>query len=311
MSNIKNITIVGSKSVLTQHIVSALIAAAFNVTILSRLDTAVEQSAFPPSVVFKSADYASHESLVEALKGTDAVISLIGAMGLASQLALIDAAVSAGVKRFIPSEFGSDLQNAKTRALPFLAAKLPSEERLAKAHEESGLEYDLVVTGLFLEFGLFDDVHNLNLLGVSIPNRVADFIDGGNVKISSSSLPFVGSAVASILQHPARNGFVRVWNMQKTSREVLTVIQEFTGTEDWKYLNTTSEELRTRAMALLQTPEGLWPSIGLQVKVAIGGEGYGNDFNNDNERLGLKALTDEEFKAIVKEAVEKAGAAKK
>jgi hypothetical protein len=37
-------------------------------------------------------------------------VSVVGSPALASQKDYIDAAVQAGVKRFIPSEFGSDTQ---------------------------------------------------------------------------------------------------------------------------------------------------------------------------------------------------------
>jgi hypothetical protein len=42
--------------------------------------------------------------------GIDAVVSLVGAAALTQQKGAIDAAVEAGVKRFIPSEFGCDTQ---------------------------------------------------------------------------------------------------------------------------------------------------------------------------------------------------------
>jgi saccharopine dehydrogenase-like NADP-dependent oxidoreductase len=154
MSNIKNVTIIGSKSLLTKPIISALLPAGFNITILSRAETTVDTSSFPSEVSFKSADYSSHDSLVKAFEGSDAVISLVGPPnGYASQIQLIDAAVSAGVKRFLPSEYGSDFENEKVRTIPLFADKFAVHDHIAKAHKESGLEYDLITTGLFLEIG--------------------------------------------------------------------------------------------------------------------------------------------------------------
>jgi hypothetical protein len=40
----------------------------------------------------------------------DAIVSVVGSLALPSQLSYIDAALKAGVKRFIPSEFGCDTQ---------------------------------------------------------------------------------------------------------------------------------------------------------------------------------------------------------
>lgn len=39
------------------------------------------------------------------------MLSVIGSAALGSQVSYVDAAVKAGVKRFIPSEFGCDTQS--------------------------------------------------------------------------------------------------------------------------------------------------------------------------------------------------------
>ena len=57
------------------------------------------------------ANYDSAKSLKAAFQGQDAVISLVGGTALGDQNKLIDAAIAAGVKRFLPSEYGSDTTN--------------------------------------------------------------------------------------------------------------------------------------------------------------------------------------------------------
>lgn len=55
----------------------------------------------------KQVDYANKEELVEALKGVHTVLSFVSRdPDNATQKALIDACVTAGVKRFAPSEWG-------------------------------------------------------------------------------------------------------------------------------------------------------------------------------------------------------------
>jgi len=46
--------------------------------------------------------------LAELLKGVDAVVCAYGGAALGEQYKLLEAAKKAGVKRFVPSEFGSD-----------------------------------------------------------------------------------------------------------------------------------------------------------------------------------------------------------
>jgi len=58
-------------------------------------------------------------TFLEAFQGQEVVISFITVTALLDQLKFIDAAVKAGVKRFIPSEFGSNTLNATVQELVF------------------------------------------------------------------------------------------------------------------------------------------------------------------------------------------------
>jgi hypothetical protein len=85
--------------------------------------------------------------LIEAFKGQDAVVSALGAAGMHEQTKIIDAAVKAGVKRFLPSEYGSNTQNAKATALvPFFALKVTIIEHLKK-QESKGLSWTAIESG--------------------------------------------------------------------------------------------------------------------------------------------------------------------
>jgi hypothetical protein len=91
-------------------------------------------------------DY-TEASLVEALKGQDAVISALGAAGLAEEIKIIDAAVAAGVKRFVPSEYSCNSQNSKTTSLiPTFSLKVQINEHL-KAQESKGLTWTAIEAG--------------------------------------------------------------------------------------------------------------------------------------------------------------------
>jgi hypothetical protein len=60
------------------------------------------------------------------LKGQDAVVSTIGALGTLTQTKLIDAAIAAGVKRYIPSDFAPNTPElgAMEKVLPELYIRL-------------------------------------------------------------------------------------------------------------------------------------------------------------------------------------------
>lgn len=59
-------------------------------------------------VQVKKLDLHSHDALVSALQGVDAVILALGDLGNLEKNSrpVIDAGIAAGVKRIIPSDFG-------------------------------------------------------------------------------------------------------------------------------------------------------------------------------------------------------------
>ena len=89
---------------LGKPILQALLDSTFSVAVLSR-DTS--EATFPPGVRIHKTDF-SESSLVSAFSGQDAVVSVVGAGGFLVQKKIIDAAIKAGVKRIIPSEFSSN-----------------------------------------------------------------------------------------------------------------------------------------------------------------------------------------------------------
>ena len=84
------------------------------------------------------------------------MISAVGATGFNEQKALVDAAIHAGVKRFIPSEFSANSQNeAVLQLLPLFGQKNDLIKYL-KSKESSGLTWTGIATS-----GLFDWVSDV------------------------------------------------------------------------------------------------------------------------------------------------------
>jgi len=138
-------------------VVRALHDAGFEVQALTRKSTAESVKPDLGTVRTIEIDYSSQQELRDALEGQDAVISTLGdtAGAVSAQKALIEASAATGVKRFIPSEFGSDTMNAKVRSFPFFADKLKHQELLKRATDENpDFTYSIVITGPFLDWGL-------------------------------------------------------------------------------------------------------------------------------------------------------------
>ncbi len=138
-------------------IIGALHAADFTVAVLSREKST---SSFPPYINVLKTDY-SPPSLLKAFQGQDAVISAVGPLGLPEQTKMIDAAAEVGVKRFIPSEFGSD--RSKGTQLDFerwqQVKSKAFDHMVKKCEENEALTWTALLTGPFLDW-----VSNNNLV---------------------------------------------------------------------------------------------------------------------------------------------------
>jgi len=149
---IKTVTVVGITGAVGPAIVKALSSHGFKVQALTRKRST---ELLPAKIV--EVDYQLPDSLRAALSGQDAVVSCIGDTPAAvqSQQALIEASIAAGVKRFIPSEFGSDTTNEKVKTFPFFKPKLAHQKLLHEAAErDKNFSYSVLATGPFLDWGL-------------------------------------------------------------------------------------------------------------------------------------------------------------
>lgn len=99
-------------------------------------------------------DYDDPDSLKAALAGQDAVVSAIASAAVGpQQQKLADAAYAAGVRRFVPSEYG--LNNRLVRGLPIgkiLAGKTRLVDDLqGKAERDPRFSWTGLSTGLFFD----------------------------------------------------------------------------------------------------------------------------------------------------------------
>ncbi|MCJ1261040.1 hypothetical protein MMC22_000904 [Lobaria immixta] len=279
---IKNVIVIGASGSIGAPIFKALVdSGKFNVTVLSRPES---DKTYADDVKVVKSDY-SEASLVDAFKGQDAVVSALGSAGLAEEIKIIDAAVKAGVKRYLPSEYGSNTKNTKALSLiPMFGVKIQVKEHL-KAQESKGLTWTAIATGPFFDWGL-----QMGLVGFNINTKEALILDGGNQAFSTTNLSQVGNSVVAVLSKPEEtaNQVIFVDSFTATQNEVLAELEKATG-EKWKVTESTTEHAKTEGQALFA--KGDFSGLLWLLKVIILGEGYGSDFTKDpgldNKRLGL------------------------
>lgn len=266
----------------------------FDVTVLTRKES---NHKFPSDVRVQRVDYTSKSSLVDALQGQEGLVSTLSIFGIDAQKTLIDAAIAAGVQRFIPSEFGSNSLNPKVAAIPIFKPKLEVQEYLKdKVAKTPGFSYTLVFPGTFLDWGLA-----VGML-VNVKGKSATLRDGGDVPFSASRLSTVGQAVVGVFSRPQEtaNRAVFVKDIDTTQNQMISLAKEIDPSGEWK-IDHASTEVEER-----EAYEGLAKGqvdLGVITKFlfrAVYGEGYGGKIEkDDNALLGVRGLDVEGLKAII------------
>ncbi|RHZ46911.1 aromatic alcohol reductase [Aspergillus thermomutatus] len=235
MAAYKNVALVGASGSIGKIILHGLLASAkFNITVLSRKES---EATFPAGVTVRKTDY-SEADLEAAFKGQDVVISALGAMGFGEQKKLVDAAVRAGVQRFLPSEFSASSQDeAVLHLLPLFEQKKELIEYL-KTKETEGLSWTGIATAMLLDWGMEN-----GFLEFDIANRTATIWDGGNTSFTLTNEKQLGEAVVSVLQHPQEtsNKYLYIASVETTQNSILAALEENTRTK-WTVNATTTEE---------------------------------------------------------------------
>ncbi|KIW49133.1 hypothetical protein PV05_10841 [Exophiala xenobiotica] len=294
------VAVAGGTGNLGPHVVNALLAANYSVTVLTRKgSTSTSKLPKSPNLSVVEVDYSSVTSLTEALKGHDVVVSTLATESLGSQYPLIDAAIAAGVKRFIPSEFGSDTTHPKSSKLPVYKYKVETQHYLqAKSAEHPEFTYTLVLNGAFLSWGI-----KVGFL-VNVANHSATVWNGGDVPFSATNLETVGEAVAGVIQHlpETANRPVYVQGARITQNQLIKYAKEKDGVE-WQL--TPKETAKAYEEASAELAKGPNANIGAAMvgylMSAIFDESYGPDFSShlDNDLLGIKGMTEADVRKMV------------
>lgn len=186
----------------------------------------------PKSVIIHRSDF-SVNSLREVFQNAapDLLISTFAGGSYEIQRTIIDAAVAAGVCRFIPADFGNDTLNQAIRErLP------PSRERaqviayLRDLSSGGHLEWSAVATGCLLDHGL-----KSGSLGFDIQWQSATLHGSGSERFAASSVAWIGQVILSVIQHwdEVRNQYLYAAGFTTTANEILQCLEWTTG-QQWE-----------------------------------------------------------------------------
>ena len=300
MGPLSSVLLVGATGNAGAPILAALTAdQTFKVSVLTR---ASSTTTFPPSVtIHKVPDDYPLLDLIAAFQGQDAVISTVSRLSMEAQKRMIDAAVQAGVKRFIPSEFGGDVDNEKAAALlpEFMDGKKSVLDYLKGKAQEGRITWTGIATGPFWEMAV-----STGFLGFSPASQSATIYRPGTVKWATTTLATIGLAVKNTLLLPEKtaNKFLYIASFAASHAEVVAAFEKAQGVK-WQVEYVDPEE--RRVLGRKKMDEGKeYEAAFLLLSYMTSQEGYGGDYTtyreSGNEILGLPRET---LEGVVKESV--------
>ena len=155
----KNVVLFGAGGTrIGHHILQALEAnGRFKVTVLARQSSNTEHST--SIEVIKVPDTFPHAEIVAALKGQDVLIATNGLAAHNVQYRLIDAAIEAGIKRIIPSEWGMDNADPRNQSLcPVFKLKAEVAEYL-RTKESEVFSWTAIASSIWLDWCVTSLLH--------------------------------------------------------------------------------------------------------------------------------------------------------
>ncbi|OLN84884.1 hypothetical protein CCHL11_03964 [Colletotrichum chlorophyti] len=295
---IKNVAIAGAGGNLGPSILKELMDSnKFNITILTR--KAGSQKC-PQGVTVKEVDYESRDSLIEALKGQDALVNCTNSFDPQVATRVIDAAVAAGIYRYIPSDFGLDPDRAHNPSLPVFGIKAMAHAYMQQKAKDHGgkFSYTLITNGAFLDMAI-----RTSFMGVDVKNkRLSLFNDGENV-IPYTMTGDVAKAVVGVLLHPEEtvNRTAYIHSVNKSQKQMGAIAKEAVD-GSWETTTVDVDAKYADSMESIKkgvkTPDVMYP----QLIYACSKKEFAQPWpKSDNALLGIKEMSDEELKAVFRE----------
>ncbi|KAK1972769.1 isoflavone reductase [Colletotrichum sublineola] len=295
---IKNVALAGAGGNLGPALLKGLMASnKFNITILTRK---AGSQKFPPGVTVKEVDYDSLDSLTQALKGQDALVNSTNSFDPKVAIRVVDAAVAAGVYRYIPPDFGADPIRCYVPSLPVFGIKAMGRQHMnQKAVENDGkFTWTIIANGALLDWNI-----RTSTMGVDVKNKkLTLFNDGENVG-PYTLLADVAKAVVGTLLHPdeTANRVAYIQSTAKSQKQMGALAQAAVG-GSWETTTVNVDAIYAHCIQSIEkgimAPDVMFP----QLQYACAKKEFTQPWEKtDNALFGIKELSDDELKEVYKQ----------
>ncbi|CAI6340716.1 unnamed protein product [Periconia digitata] len=250
INHIRNVAIVGAGGNSGQFMTEELLKTGkHTVTALTRPESKTQ---LPEGVTAKHIDYDHPKTIVDALRGQDALVITLSAFAPhRAEEKLIRAAAEAEVSWILPNEWSPDSANeALVKDVFVFQSKVATRKLITELGKSSFIS---VSTGFWYEWSLAIGA----AFGIDFQKRQVTFFDDGNTRISISTWAQVGRCVAGLLSLPVEsegsgkaslknyaNQVVYTNSFTVSQKEMFDSVLRVTGTQqsDWTIESELSEK---------------------------------------------------------------------
>lgn len=315
MSASNNILIIGGTGLIGEHISNVIVSARqhFNrIALFTSANTIFTKADFVDGLKAKDVeiivgDIKLADDVREAYTGFDTVISCVGRQVISAQLELIKLADKhPDVKRFFPSEYGTDVEHNATSG-----SELPHQAKLkvrAALAETKSLEYTYIVTGPYAnaEKGLYLSAATSPETEASgsfdAKTRQAVLLGDPDAKINLTTMRDVGKLVVAALLHPSesKNRALLCNSFTTTPNAILAEFEKQTGGDKWDFSVTSLTALKRLEKEAWAKQDARAVPISLRRIWSEGGTLYGEP--RQNGLIGMEESVDS-LESAVEEAI--------
>jgi hypothetical protein len=253
-----------------------------------------KKDGLPAGVKFEVVNYNSIDSLEAAFRGQDAIVSTVGMEAIPVQKSVIDAAIKAGVKRFIPSDFGALTTDPNAGHFPYHRGMIDIQNYLHAKADAGSIGYTILSVGASTEF-LWSD------LFIDWQHKHEEIWDGGQALVSTTSLAATGRAVASVLRNleATKNRNVFVHEYAVSQEQYLDMAKKYAKpVTKWSVVKIEDVETELERRTGVLREQGDMTNISSFIKGTLLSRKYNSHYKHtDNLLVELKELSEAEFDA--------------
>jgi len=170
-------------------------------------------------VEVQRADFADHAALTLACVGASCVVSVLAGLHeviVDTQTQLLNAAVAAGVPRFIPSDFASDY----TQQLPGANRNFDLRRAFQARLDQAPIAATSILNGAFAE------VLTYNIPLLDFKQQQVGYWEDANWKIDFTTMDDTASFTAAAALDPATPRFLRIASFQTSPHELALIAEQ-------------------------------------------------------------------------------------